>query len=124
MGVALFLIFFFLVFAVSIGLAILQIAGMWKVFEKVGQTGWWAIVPILNVYVLVRISGREPWWLLLYLVPCASIVVQVIVSIDVAKRFGKTDAYGVGLALLPFVFFPMLGFGPDRYLGPPLPPVL
>jgi hypothetical protein len=42
-----------------------------------------------------------------------------IVAIDVAKSFGKDAAYGIGLALLPFIFYPLLGFGDARYLGPP-----
>ncbi len=31
---------------------------MWKVFEKAGQEGWKAIIPIYNVYVLTQIIGK------------------------------------------------------------------
>lgn len=115
---------FLVLFVVAIGATVLQIVGMWKVFEKAGQPGWSAIVPILNWYVLIRIAGRETWWLILFFVPCVGLVAQVIVLIDLARRFGKSEGYAIGLWLVPFVFFPMLGFGSDRYLGPPLPPVV
>jgi Family of unknown function (DUF5684) len=41
----------------------------------------------------------------------------VLVSLELAKRFGKGVGLGIGIALLPFIFYPVLGFGPDRYLG-------
>lgn len=97
---------------------VLVIAGFWKTFAKAGKPGWAAIVPFYNIIVLLEIAGRPLWWIILFLVPCVNIVVTFIVSIDVAKSFGKDAAYGVGLALLPFVFYPILGFGDARYQGP------
>ncbi|MFN0092078.1 MAG: DUF5684 domain-containing protein [Acidimicrobiales bacterium] len=94
------------------------IAGWWKIFEKAGRPGWAAIVPIYNVYVLTQIVGRPNWWVVLSLIPCVSIVAGVILCIDLAKSFGKSEGFGIGLALLPFVFGPMLGFGQDTYRGP------
>jgi len=41
---------------------------------------------------------------------------------DLAKSFGKSSAFGVGLALLPPVFWLMLAFGDATYLGPSVPP--
>jgi hypothetical protein len=107
-------LFFFVVYAAII---VLYIAGMWKVFEKAGQQGWLAIIPILNIYILIKIAGREGWWIILFLIPCVNIVVALIVYMDVAKQFGKSAGYGIGLWLLGFIFFPMLGFGDDQYQG-------
>ena len=36
---------------------VFMIAAMWKIFEKAGQPGWAAIVPIYNLYVLLKIVG-------------------------------------------------------------------
>ena len=108
-------IFFFLIYAVVI---VVYIAGMWKAFEKAGQPGWSAIIPIYNIYIWTKIVGREPWWLLLFLIPCVNIVAAVILSIDMAKSFGKTEIYGIGLAFVGIIFWPMLGFGDARYQGP------
>ena len=74
----------------------LYIAGLWKMFVKAGQQGWLAIIPILNIYILIKIAGREGWWIILFLIPCINIVVAAIVYIDVAGKFGKSAAYGIG----------------------------
>ena len=95
------------------------IAGMWKMFEKAGKPGWAAIVPVYNIIVLLEIVGRPLWWIVLFLIPCVSIVAWIIIAIDVAKAFGKDAAFGIGIALLGFIFIPMLGFGDARYAGPP-----
>ena len=97
---------------------VLVIAGIWKTFVKAGQPGWAAIVPIYNIYVLCQIAGRPWWWLLVMLIPVVGIVAAIIVSIDVAKSFGKGTGFAIGLALLPFAFYPILGFGSAQYQGP------
>ncbi len=97
--------------------ALAQIIGMWKVFEKAGQKGWMALIPILNIYVLVRIAGKEVWWLILFLIPCVSFVAQIIVSMAVADKFGKSAGYGIGLAFFGVIFWPLLGFSDAQYQG-------
>lgn len=109
---------------IYLGLVLIYVAGMWQVFQKAGQKGWFAIIPILNLYVLIKIAGRESWWLILALIPCVNFVVLAIVSIDVAKAFGKSEGYGIGLWLLGIIFYPLLGFGDARYNGAQQGPVL
>ena len=93
------------------------VAGAWKSFEKAGKPGWAAIVPIYNTIVAIEIAGRPIWWFILLLIPCVGIIVAIIVCIDFAAKFGKSAGFGVGLALLPFIFFPILGFGDAQYQG-------
>ncbi len=104
---------------------VLIIAGVWKVFTKAGKPGWAAIIPIYNAVVLLEIAGKPTWWVILYLVPIVSLVIAIIVSIAVAENFGKSTGFGIGLAFLGFIFFPILGFGDAKYVGaaavPPLP---
>jgi hypothetical protein len=69
------------------------------------------------VIVLLKIAGRSWWWFILMLIPIVSIVIAIIVAIDVAKAFGKGTGFGIGLAFLPFVFYPMLAFGDAQYGG-------
>lgn len=106
-----------LMMVVGLAFFLLQVVGMWKVFEKAGQKGWMAIIPILNIYVLIRIAGKEVIWLILFLIPCVSIVAQIIVSMEIAKKFGKSQGYGLGLAFLGIIFWPMLGFSDAQYQG-------
>ncbi len=95
------------------------IASIWKVFVKAGQPGWAAIVPFYNLYVMTQIAGRPAWWLVLFFIPVVSIVAAVILFIDIAKAFGKGAGFGIGLALLGPIFFPILGFGSATYQGAP-----
>jgi hypothetical protein len=99
--------------------AVIAIIGLWKTFEKAGQPGWTCIIPIYNVYILLKIAGRPGWWLLLYLIPVVNFVVAIIVAIDVAKAFGQSAMFGV---FLLFVFavigFLILGFGNYQYRRP------
>ncbi|WP_205712207.1 DUF5684 domain-containing protein [Euzebya rosea] len=119
-----------IIVAVVIGLAILgfMIATFWKIFEKAGEDGWKAIIPIYNQVVILQIIGRPMWWIAFFvaqLVPILNLIAwipalvfSVIMMIDLAKSFGKDTGFGVGLAFLPFVFGPILAFGDARYLGP------
>ncbi|MCX7834098.1 MAG: DUF5684 domain-containing protein [Ignavibacteria bacterium] len=115
-GIAIgFLIFYIILFIVLI---LLYIVPMWKIFVKAGKPGWAAIIPIYNTIVILEIVGRPIWWIILFLIPCVNLVISVIVCIDLAKSFGKDPAFGVGLFLLPVIFYPILGFGSAQYTGP------
>jgi len=101
-----------------LAVAVLVIAAMWKVFTKAGQPGWAAIVPIYNYVILLNIVGRPAWWVLLMFVPLVNLVIGIMVHLELAKSFGQGPGFGVGLILLGPIFFPILGFGGARYLGP------
>ena len=95
------------------------IIGMWKVFVKAGQPGWASIIPIYNLFILCKITAKPVWWLLLLLFcPFVNIVVGIIITIALAKSFGKGTGFALGLIFLPFVFYPMLGFGDATYTAP------
>ncbi|HYS53494.1 MAG TPA: DUF5684 domain-containing protein [Thermoanaerobaculia bacterium] len=96
---------------------VLMIAAMWKVFSKAGQPGWAAIIPIYNYYVIDEIAGRPGWWLLLWFVFFP--IPYIVTALDIAKRFGKGAGFGVGLMLLPIIFWPMLAWGDAKYTAAP-----
>ena len=103
-----------------IGLAfgIFMIIAMWKIFTKAGKPGWASIIPFYNIWVMLEVVGRPGWWLLLMLIPGVNFVIGIILIVDLAKSFGKGGGFAVGLLLLPYVFFPILGFGKAQYQGP------
>ena len=108
-GVELFIMLAYL------GVIVLIIVGLWKVFEKANQPGWGAIIPIYNLILMIKISGKPLWWLILMFVPIISIIPGVLVPVGMAKSFGKSGLFGVGLIFLPFIFYPVLGFGDAEY---------
>ena len=106
------------VVVVYLAIFVLYVAALWRIFTKAGQPGWAAIVPIYNLYVILKIAGRPGWWLLLYVVPLVNLVIAIVVLVDVAHSFGQSGWFAVGLLFLSIVFYPILGFGSSRYLGP------
>lgn len=99
-----------------LAVGIVAVIAMWKVFEKAGQPGWAAIIPIYNQYILVKISGRDILWFLLMFIPLVNLVAIVLVSIDIAKAFGKSEVFGIlGLTIFSFIGYAILGFGNAKY---------
>jgi len=110
------LIAVYLLFIVALHVA--WFAGLWKVHQKAGEPGWTAIVPVYNFMVSARIGGRPDWWGLLCLIPFVGYVFLILITIDLARAFRKEAGFMIGLILVPFVFYPILGFGKSRYHGP------
>ena len=104
-----------LVILIQLVLLVVVIAGMWKTFEKAGEPGWASIVPIYNMYVLIRISGNDWWWLFLLVIPILNVLIFAKINIDLADRFGQGLLFGLGLWLFGFIFLPLLGFGDYQY---------
>jgi len=100
---------------IGLAISIFVIASLWKTFTKAGKPGWGAIIPIYNIILLLQIAGRPIWWIVLCIIPVVNLVIGIIVGIDIAKNFGKGAGFGVGLALLGFIFYPILGFGDAQY---------
>lgn len=107
---------FFLVFLVIwLGVMLVMIASMWKVFTKAGEPGWAAIVPVYNLIILVKILDKPIWYALLCFIPFIGVIVGIYLITELAKKFGQSMGFAIGLILLPIIFFPILGFGSAQY---------
>jgi len=105
---------------VFIILIILPFAGLWKLFEKAGKPGWEAIIPIYNWYVMIKLSGRPSWWIVLLFIPGINILIGIGITIDFVKSYGKfrlrEQLAGVALE---FIYLPKWGFDKEtQYIGP------
>ena len=99
-------------------IAIIVIAARWRVYQKAGKPGWASIIPIYHLIVLLEIVGKPIWWIFLMLIPVVNIVFTIWIINLLSKSFGKNEGFTVGLLLLGFVFYPILGFGNAEYQGP------
>ena len=104
----------------GLAVVLMMIASMWKVFTKAGQPGWAVLVPIYNIVIMLKMTGKPTWWLALFFVPVANFVVMVMIVIALAKSFGKGTGFGLGMLFFGFVFYPILGFGSAQYTPPAL----
>lgn len=100
-----------------------MITALWKTFEKAGEPGWAAIIPVYNTLTLLRIVDKPWWWVFLMLIPYVNIVILVWVMNLLGKRFGKTEGFTVGLFFLPFIFYPRLAWGAATFQRPAQPAV-
>jgi hypothetical protein len=106
----------FLVFFLSISVFFMLCT--WRLFSKAGEPGWAALIPIYGTIVYLKIAGKPWWWIfILWLV-----IPALIANIDLSKNFGRSTGFGVGLSFLPFIFLPILAFGPAQYRGNDLGP--
>jgi hypothetical protein len=106
------------VVVIYVALIVLMIVSMWKIFTKAGKPGWACIIPIYNIIVLLEIVGKPWWWLLLMLIPIVNFVLAIWMLNLLSKSFGHEVGFTLGLIFLGFIFFPILGLGESKYVGP------
>jgi len=110
-GIVIFSIIFYL--AIIVWMAVT----MWIIYEKAGQPGWAAIIPVYNLIVFFRIIEKPWWWIFLWLIPYAQLIWIIWGYNLLAKKFGKSTGFTVGIVFLGFIFLPILAFGSARYEG-------
>lgn len=104
------------VWIIAMGMYVLQIIAMWKIFTKANKPGWASIVPVYNIYTLLQIAEVPTWYLLLLIIPVANIYATFKMYIELAHKFGKDTGFGIGLVLLNPVFILVLAFGNATYI--------
>ena len=127
-----FLIFFIIIMIIFLVVLIIQIIAKCKVYKKAGRSGWEAIIPFYNSWVLCEIAGVEKWFFPMLI---AGVIVSVLgleflsgiaatVSLgasffcnyNIALKFKKDGiGFGLGLTLLPVIFYSILAFGDSKF---------
>lgn len=127
---------------IGLVLAILTIIAWWKIFEKAGEAGWKALIPVYNVYIMYKIAGMKNWfWYSLIAIVIAllllytlwgnwSVVLTIseillafagIVAIVAVYKLPRKFGWGVFTSILFVLFYPIciliLGFGSSKYQG-------
>ena len=122
--IALFTTMLFLIPVLLIG-GILVIISKWTVFKKAGVDGWESLIAGHNEVVELKLGGIKTYWFFLNLIIFPFAIGPIVLSfwkcIKLAHSFGKGSGFGVGLALLPFIFYPILAWGDSKYIGPQNP---
>lgn len=105
--------FILILVLVNLAASLLMLISTWRIYSKAGEHGWASIIPIYNVFVLLRIADKPGWWILLLMIPCVNIVISVLVYIGLAESFGRGVGFALGLILFPVIFLPILAFSRD-----------
>lgn len=112
------MILFEILMLVMVILVIFTYISQWKVYEKAGKQNCIAIIlPGFNSIALLEIAEMPTRYIIYDLIPFVHLYFYTKASIAVAHNFGKSTAFGVGLAYLGFIFYPILAFGNSTYKG-------
>ena len=137
------LMFMVVIIIISLVIAILKLIGTWKMLTKAGESGWKSLIPFYNQWTLCKVAGISPYWvlemiivsmintvlngilgsnvisvILSLIVYANTIYIWVILSISLAKSFGKDTGFGVATVFFSFITYPMMGMGSATYAGP------
>ena len=96
---------------------------IWKIFVKAGQPGWAALIPIYNLYIMLKIINKPAWWLVVifagFIPVVGSLIVLawgIILALEIGRKFGKSNGFSIiALWLFSFVGYPILAFGSAKY---------
>jgi hypothetical protein len=79
-----------------------------KIFQRLNQPNdWFAWVPILNNWAMLKAGDVSPWWVVALFVPIVNfvgIVFMVIALVNIVKKLGKSPW------LLVLLFVPIANF--------------
>ncbi len=127
------------IFILVIGWYVLQVVAYWQIFEKAGEPGWKAIIPLYNTYTQYKFTwDTNFFWFILFgsiiggllnsfdgmisalgsLILLGVSVVNIIALNKLAKAFGHGTGFTVGLVFLNPIFKLIMGFSGDEYIGP------
>jgi signal peptidase I len=100
--------------------SISSVVGLWKIFEKAGQKGWFILIPFYNFWIWLKIIDKPWWWYIFIMIPFINVFTLMLMVVEIDKTFRK---YGLGAqalsVLFPFAYLPYLGFSPkENYTHP------
>jgi hypothetical protein len=100
-------------------IGIFAIVCLWRVFGKAGEPGWYAIIPIWNAIVMLKIAGKPWWWIFLFFIPILNIVLFVMAMLGFGRAFGKGGAFSFFLLFcFQIIGIAIIAFDSSRYVGP------
>lgn len=73
------------------------------------ENSWFAWIPVLNIYLLVKVAQKPGWWLILFLIPIVNIVIGIIVWMKISELLRKPSWLGI-LFIIPFLNFILIGY--------------
>ncbi len=74
-----------------------------KLGMEFGKSFIWALIPIANIFLLLKLAARPMWWFILLLIPIVNFVIMILMWMSLVERLGKPAWWGVVIALVPIV---------------------
>jgi len=103
--------------------AIFYIIGMWKLYVKMGQPGWKAIIPFYSSWTLVEMAGLNWYWFLLIIANVVlayldmsglgsilSFIANLNICYNLQKKFNKSQGWFIASIFFNAITLPLLGY--------------
>lgn len=136
--VMLLLGFGILLFFIAVVLLIIYILAYWMIFNKAGEPGWKALIPIYSTYTEYKLvwntkmfavfmafavatailENMDGMLFLYYAASIGTIVMNIIACVKMSMSFGHGTGFAIGLILLNPIFLLILAFDGSAYIGP------
>jgi hypothetical protein len=112
-----------IILIIDLALSLFMIITFWRIFEKAHAPGWGILVPFYNFYLFLKIAGLSGWWMLgifvSVFIPFIGMIIPLVsallISLGIARGFGKSVPFALGLLFLPLIFYPILAYSKAEY---------
>ena len=91
-----------------------------KFFEKAGQNQGLGYIPLINLFVWLKVIKRPLWWFILLIFPGVNFIMMIVMNVEMVKAFDLRERKEQWLAgALGFAYLPYLAFKQKlNYVGP------
>lgn len=110
-------IYFIIIGIIILILLIVTFVSLAKIYKKANRSGLSAIIPFYNTIILLEIVNFPKWYFILTLIPILNLIIYIKIVLSLVKLFHKSKLFGLGLIILPFIFYPILAFNDSEYIG-------
>lgn len=107
----LIVLIYILMIVISIGIGILQLISMWKLYEKAGEPNWSSIVPVYNYIQMIKIATGDYKLVWVYL---AIIVMYTFLAITINSAGGINEIVGSATSFVSLFMALLMTF---TYMG-------
>lgn len=124
----------------SLAIVLASVVALWRIFEKAGAPGWASLIPLYNMHVLYKLCWEAKffWFQILLsiaarvlqgvddtgmltafgaMLSLAAVIMGLMLPFRLAKAFGKSKLFGLGLLIFNTIHLLILGFGSAEYVG-------
>ncbi len=122
-----------LISLIVIALCLIIIIAQWKLFKKAEMPGWYVLIPFYSQYKIFDICWSKQMYFVYFvfyallnlinsglLSGVLSIIILVLTAIyyiNLSRAFGYKDIFALGLIFLPVIFFPIMAYSKNTYVG-------